>query len=122
MSIITATELAELPRMSSSELDQLDFGVVQVDDQGIVKQFNRYESELGNMPVTSALGKNFFTQVAPCTNNRLFFGRFKEGVTANKLDVSIPYVFTYKLRPTNVKVQMYRDEATRTNWVLVEKR
>ena len=122
MSIISHNELRELPKMSPAELDSLDFGLIQVDDSGTIKNYNKYQSELGNVPQTSAIGKNFFTQIAPCTNNRLFFGKFKEGVAAGKLDVSIPYVFTYKLKPTNVNVQMYRDESSRTNWVLVERR
>ena len=67
----------------------------------------------------SAEGKNFFTQVAPCTNNGLFFGTFKKGVAANNLNVSFPYTFTFKMRPTNVKIHMFRDPNSRKNFVFV---
>ena len=79
------------------------------------------DDELANIQPADAEGKSFFTQVAPCTNNNLFFGSFKKGVQDGELNVLFPYTFTYRMRPTNVKVHIYRDAATRTNWVLVKK-
>jgi len=76
---------------------------------------------MAGVPVPSAMGKNFFTQVAPCTNNRLFFGRFKDGVSAGELDTEFNYTFTYKMKPTNVVIRLLRDGSS-TNWVFVAKR
>ena len=114
--------LPHLAAMSREQLNALDFGVVKVSATGIIEIYNRYESELACVPPAKAEGKNFFTQVAPCTNNRLILGRFKEGVEVGSMDVSIPYTFTYKMRPTNVKIHLYHDEASKTNWVVVHKR
>jgi photoactive yellow protein len=122
MSIANANELKDLTKMTPAQIDELDFGVVKVDDQGVIQVYNTYESELGKVSPMVAIGKNFFTEIAPCTNNRLFFGRFQDGVKKGQLNLSMPYTFTYKMRPTNVTIQMYRDEATKTNWVLVERR
>ena len=122
MSITTTSEIREFGKMSQAQLDSLAFGVIQVDDEGIVKSYNKYESELGNTPIPEALGKNFFTQVAPCTNNRLIYGKFKDGIAANQLDLEVGYVFTYKIKPVNVTVQMYRDNLSKTNWILVKRR
>jgi len=120
--IASHSEIRELAKKNQDELDKLEYGVVQVDDTGIIKTFNRYEAELGQVQQAAVIGKNFFTQVAPCTNNRLFVGKFKEGVAANLLDTTIPFVFTYKIRPTSVEVQMFRDSVAHTNWVLVKRR
>ena len=122
MSIASTSEIREFGKMSQAQLDSLAFGVIQVDDQGIVKSYNKYESELGNTPIPEAIGKNFFTQVAPCTNNRLIYGRFKEGVAANQLEFEVNYVFTYKIKPVNVTIQVYRDNLANTNWMLVKRR
>jgi photoactive yellow protein len=122
MSIATTSEIREFGKMSQAQLDTLAFGVIQVDDEGIVKSYNKYESELGNTPIPEALGKNFFTQVAPCTNNRLIYGKFKDGIAANQLESEVGYVFTYKIKPVNVTVQMYRDNLSKTNWILVKRR
>jgi photoactive yellow protein len=70
----------------------------------------------------AAEGKNFFTQVAPCTNNRLVFGRFKEGVGKGELDAEFNYTFTYKMKPTNVTIRLLRHAPSRSNWVLVSKK
>jgi len=120
MTIIDDNELSRISRCSSSELDNLDYGVVEVDDAGVIKQYNRYESDLGNVPQSTAIGRNFFTQIAPCTNNRLLFGKFKEGVGSGSLKATVPYVFSYKMKPTNVTIQMQRENSR--NWVIVKKR
>lgn len=122
MSIASTSEIREFGKMSQAQLDSLAFGVIQIDDQGTVKSYNKYESELGNTPIPEALGKNFFTQVAPCTNNRLIYGKFKDGIAANQLDFEVNYVFTYKIKPVNVTIQMYRDNLSKTNWMLVKRR
>jgi photoactive yellow protein len=110
-----------LGNLSRNDADACDFGVVKVDDNGIIQLYNRYESELAGVPPSSAEGKNFFTQIAPCTNNGLFFGTFKKGVASGQLNVTFPYTFTYKMRPTNVKIHMFRDQSSSTNWVFVAK-
>ena len=114
--------LYNLGYLSRDQADAANFGIVKVDDQGQILLYNRYESELAGVPVASAEGKNFFTQVAICTNNRLFFGKFKDGVASGHLDVSFNYVFTYKMKPTNVIIQLYRDQASYTNWIFVKKK
>lgn len=120
--ILDETQIAEIASKSASELDALDIGVVKMDDKGTVLEYNKYESELGNVPQANALGKCFFTEVAPCTNNRLFYGKFQEGVAKNELDSAMPYVFTYKIRPTAVIIQMYRNTATGENWLFVKRK
>ena len=113
--------LRRLPTMSRAEIDAQDLGIVKVDDADNITLYNRYEADLASVEPSAAEGKSFFTQIAPCTNNSLFFGSFKRGVKDGKLNVLFPYTFTYRMRPTNVKVHMYRDANTRTNWVLVKK-
>lgn len=114
--------VSRLPMMSPTELDNQPHGIIQVDDQGTVKYYNRWESQMSGVSPDSAVGRNFFTQVAPCTNNRLVFGRFKSGVGKNDLNTEFNYTFTYRMKPTNVRIQIYRDTGTKTNWILVAKK
>ncbi len=107
--------------MSKSEVDALPFGCVRVDDGGTIQLYNKYESELANVNPSDAMGRNFFRELAPCTNNRLVFGRFKDGVAAGALDAEVTYAFTYKMRPTLVQIHLYRDPGTKTNWVMVKR-
>jgi photoactive yellow protein len=110
-----------LHQMSERRLDGADFGIVRVDDEGIVEFYNRYESNLAGIDPEDAVGRNFFTELAPCSNNQLFWGRFKKGVRKGEMDERFTYTFTYKMRPTLVDVRLYRDEAG-NNWVMIHKR
>lgn len=115
-------ELARsLPALSCEALDRLDFGVVKVDAEGGIEVYNRYEQEFGRLTEAEVQGKNFFGEIAVCTNNPLFRGLFKAGIAANNLNHLFPYTFTYRMSPTPVRVHLYRDQATSTNWILVKK-
>lgn len=119
MSFIPSTFFSQLPNVSRQSADDQPFGIVQVDDSGVIQLYNKWESEMAAVPVSAAEGKNFFTQVAPCTNNRLVFGKFKDGVAKGELDSEFNYTFTYKMKPTNVQIRLVRHATSRTNWVLV---
>jgi photoactive yellow protein len=107
---------ADLPRAVA---DAQPFGIVQLADDGTIQLYNQWESTLAGVPVATAEGRNFFTQVAPCTNNRLVAGKFRDGVQQGRLDTEFAYTFTYKMKPTNVAIRLYRDPASTTNWVFV---
>lgn len=119
MSFVPQSFLEQLPAAERDVADAQPFGVVQVADDGTVRLYNRWESELSGVAVSSAEGRNFFTQVAPCTNNRLVLGKFRDGMQKGTLDTEFNYTFTYKMRPTNVALRLYRHQATGTNWVFV---
>jgi len=111
----------ELRHADEDELHAAPFGIIKIDDAGIVQFYNRYESNLSGFDPQEAVGTNFFTELAPCSNNPLFLGRFKDGVRENELDEYFTYTFTYKMRPTLVDVHLYRDDAG-NNWILIQKR
>ncbi len=111
---------SRLGSLSQSQADGYDFGIVKVDNAGKILIYNQYEADLAGITVESAIGKNFFTQIAPCTNNGLFFGAFKKGVAAGSLDTTFAYTFTYKMKPTNVNIHLLHDSASGTNWVFVK--
>jgi photoactive yellow protein len=109
-----------LSSLSEKALDNAPFGIVRVDDEGIVQFYNQYESQLAGVAPEDAVGRNFFTELAPCSSNRLFHGRFKKGMRKGALDERFSYTFTYKMSPTLVQVRMYRDEQNH-NWIMIRK-
>ena len=114
--------LSRLGSLSQQEADQYPFGIVKLDDSGVVQLYNEYcVNNFGGYHKQDAIGKNYFTEVAPCSNNFLFSGRFNRGVQSDNLDFEFDYCFTYKILPTNVKVRLYRDPASKTNWIFVSK-
>lgn len=120
-SFVPAELFGMLGNLSRNDADSMDFGIVKLDDAGKVLMVNRYQSDLGGVAVPQFEGKHYFTQIAPCTNNGLFYGSFRKGVAANSLNITFPYTFNFKMKPTNVRIHMYRDAASRTNWCFVQR-
>jgi len=111
-------KLGDLPKET---LNEAPFGIVRVDDSGVVQFYNQYESDMSGVDPEDAVGRNFFTELAPCSSNRLFRGRFRRGVREGGLDERFTYTFTYKMSPTLVDVRMHRDDDSQ-NWLLIRKR
>jgi len=122
LGFVPADIVRRLGSLDQATADQCDFGIVEVDDAGLIRLYNRWEQELAGISLQQAQGRNFFVEVAPCTNNRLFLGRFRQGVQTGALDVGFNYTFTYKIRPTSVSIHMYRHAATQRNYVFVKRR
>jgi photoactive yellow protein len=122
MSFVSPEILSKLNSLTKNEADEANFGIVKVDGNGRILLYNKYESDLAGVASSTAEGKNFFTELAPCTNNKLFFGKFKTGVENGELNSLFNYTFTYKMKPTNVAIHLLHDKNTKTNWVFVQKR
>ena len=120
--LIPALIWEKISELQQQLADQAPVGIVEVDDTGIIQIYNRYESELAGVSKENAIGKNFFLEVAPCTNNRLFLGTFKSGVQSGSLDKKFNYTFTYKMKPTPVVIHLFRDGNTSRNFVFVKRR
>lgn len=114
--------LERLPSMSRAQLDALPFGAIKLSDAGAVLEYNAAEEEFAGVRRATVLGRPFFTEVAPCTNNRLIRGRFKEGIRTGVLDLRIDYTFTMKMAPRLVQLHLFRDVPTGTNWLLIHPR
>ncbi|MBK6689785.1 MAG: phosphonate transporter [Deltaproteobacteria bacterium] len=101
--------------MDDAELDQLDFGVIRMSPEARVVGYNHYESRAAGLGKDRVLGRHFFTEVAPCTNNYLVSGRFDDAA----LDETLPYVFTLRMRPTPVKLRLLKQPGAPYQYVLV---
>jgi photoactive yellow protein len=112
-------EIERIQGYGEAELDQLPFGAIRLDREGTILSFNQAESDLSGRKKENVLGKNFFTDVAPCTNVQEFAGKFREGVQAGKLHTMFPYVFDYKMDPRKVWVTLFYSNETDTAWVFV---
>jgi len=96
--------------------------MIQLDPHGRILQFNAVESRLASLPQGQQVGRNFFTQVAPCTRVQEFYGRFKEGVARASLDSSFRFRFAFKQNPRDVTVRLLYSRRTRSVWVMISDR
>jgi photoactive yellow protein len=114
--------LTVVDHFSGTELDALPFGAIQLDAEGTILRFNEYEANLSNRRAPDTIGRNFFSEVAPCTNVREFHGRFREGIATGELNVSFDYHFAFKQSPRDVRVTLFFSPATDTVWVFVQEK
>lgn len=113
--------LDNLNRLTKEKADQMPIGIVKLDDEGNVQLYNKYNSiHFAEFSSEQVEGMNYFEEVAPCTNNFMFSGRFKKGVEQGDLDHVMDYNFTYRIKPTQVRVHLYRDQQSGTNWIFLK--
>ena len=93
-----------LPRIN--DINLLPFGLVKMDLTGKVLEYNMAEAELTGTDPNWAVGKNFFDEVATCTNTPAFYGKFVEGVKKGFLNAVFNYSFTHQETPIRVRVHM----------------
>ena len=68
--------LDRIEAMGEKELDDLPVGVITLDLDGKIRRYNKMEAEMARLDQRSQIGKDFFVDVAPCTANPQFQGRF----------------------------------------------
>lgn len=112
-------DMEQISRMSEEQLDLLPFGAIRLDRDGNIKSFNMTESKLTGRDPRRVIGRNFFTDVAPCTNVQGFAGRFREGMEKQELHAIFPYRFDFEMAPRDVTVTLFYSKQTETAWVFV---
>jgi photoactive yellow protein len=95
---------ARLPLLTDSELDRLPFGVVEMNQAGHVVRYNATESRYTGLSRDRVVGRHFFQEVAPCSNNRHVAGRY--GQVA--LDETLEYTFALRLKPVPVRLRLLK--------------
>lgn len=110
-----------LATMKESDLDSLAFGAIQLDADGRILAYNAAEGEITGRNPEEVKGRNFFTEVAPCTNTDEFYGMFRKGVEQGNLNSLFEYVFDYRMQPTKVQVHMKKALQGDSYWVFVKR-
>ena len=114
-------KLAEaLEALTAEKIDQLPFGVIGIDPEGIVRVFNKTEARLSGYGARPAHGKAFFTDVAPCMNNAHFKGRIDKARAAGTLNISFTFVgdFEDSNRELSIRVQSAKDGGA---WIAIRR-
>jgi len=112
--------LAKVDSVREAELDSLPYGVIQLDTTGAVLRYNAFEAGLSGLNKHKVVGKNFFKQIAPCTDLQQFHGRFSDGVAAGELHCTFRFHFAFRDRPCDVTVTLFYNGRDKTVWVLVQ--
>lgn len=112
--------LERLDALDEAGLDSLDFGVIGFDERTLVRRYNARESRSSLLAPRDVLGRPLFTEVAQCMNNYLVAQHFEDAASDGApLDTILDFVFTWRLRPTRVKLRLLWAPGRATRYVLV---
>jgi photoactive yellow protein len=106
--------------MTREEVDLLPVGVMLLDLDGTIREYNTTEATMAHRAAADQIGKNFFRDVAPCTGTPEFEGRFRalaEPGASGKADFE--YVFTFPWALEKVLITFLRAQGADGIYVLV---
>jgi photoactive yellow protein len=114
--------LLVLNQMEAAALDDLPFGVIHFNEEFIVERYNRYEQNATGAKPERVIGSHVFTQVAQCMNNYMVAQRFEDAMASRlPLDATLPYVLTWKMRPTAVTLRLLWSAASNGGYVIIQR-
>lgn len=98
---------SHVEQLSPEALDALPFGVIRLDDAGKVTFYSRTEAEQSGFGDRKAIGRDFFTQLAPCLGTPEFMHRIERARQDGTLDVMFEQIgdFDDAERELRVRVQ-----------------
>lgn len=78
-------------RMAPEQVDVLPFGAIRLDAAGEVTFYSDRERRQSGYR-KEAIGRRFFTEMAPCMDNPAFRGRIDQALARGKLDIAFDYI------------------------------
>ncbi len=103
--------------MDRAALDAYPDGVITLAPDGSILRYNKTEASLARRAADETIGRNFFTDIAPCTAVKDFQGRFDAFVANKSVAVDrFDFVFRFAWGRQDVSITMLRkpqeDEVT----------
>lgn len=95
-------DLTSEPKMVKAKLDDLPYGAIQLNAEGTIVAYNKAEYEMSRVSHRQAIGKNFFTDIAPCADIQEFHGRYDAFLKGER--PSEEFRFKYKFDHASVHV------------------
>jgi photoactive yellow protein len=112
--------LAEVGSLTPQELDLLPFGAIRLSTDGTITAYNQTEEKLANRKAEDVVGKNFFSEVAPCTRVKRFYGAFQAGVERKELSEVFDFIFAFPTGARDVRIRMIYTAAPKPAvWIFV---
>ncbi len=110
-----------LYELDETEYDALPFGMLALADDGTVLVYNAAEERLSGLHRSQVVGRNFFTEVAPCTRVREFEGVFRDMVQARApARHAFDFLFRFQSGERFVHIAIVYDAAMARAVILVQ--
>lgn len=107
-----------LELQTNDQLDDAPFGIVRMNREGVVVAYCKSESHLTGISPQYAVGKYYFTQIAPCANNLMVAARYAQP----ELDEELDYILTYVCDPVKVRLRLLKSGQSKYQYFLVNRK
>jgi photoactive yellow protein len=104
--VLNPPRFTDEDELDFDKLDALPYGAILVDAEGRILFYNKYEEEMAGHAREDVLGKNFFTEVAPCAQVRDFYEQFKKAVGGLGVIATFQFHFPLPGRPRDVEITL----------------
>ncbi|EWY36135.1 hypothetical protein N825_29710 [Skermanella stibiiresistens SB22] len=92
--------------LSPAEVDTLPFGAIRLDADDRVVLYSAAEARLSGYGARPALGRAFFTEMAPCMDNPAFRGRIARASAAGRFDLEFGWIGDFSDRSRELQVRV----------------
>ena len=115
-----AIPVESLQHLPQNQLDALPYGVIRLDENDCVLEFNHFEVNLARKRREDVLGKRFFVDVAPCTNVEQLGGWVRSArAAAVDAETQVMFVFRFPFGQRLVDLSLSFASASKTVTILV---
>lgn len=105
-----APDLAELvARLDAEAIHALPFGAIHLDAHGRVLFYSRREAQLSGMGSRPAIGKLFFTELAPCMDTAGVRSAVETAVAAGDFDLEFDHLGDFADATRHIRIRALPD-------------
>lgn len=110
----------DLTSLTAEHYDTLPFGVIGLDQAGNIVAYNQNEEDRSGLSRANVLGRNFFREVAPCTQVSAFEGRYRRMAKSGTSDHAVlMFVFRFADGARLVRVSLSYEPLRERGLILV---
>lgn len=107
--ISAAGLFSELGATRQGDYDQLPFGAIALSPDGRVVTYNAAEASFSGMHASDVIGRNYFREIAPCTQVREFAGVIERAAPGSIIDRRLIFTFRDGSRWRHAKIRIVRN-------------
>jgi photoactive yellow protein len=96
----------DVPQIDFATLDLLPYGIIVVDEKGTILYYNAREEQIAGRRRADVLGRNFFTEVAPCAQVQEFYDHFQETMSREGWVANFQFRFPFPDQPRDVDISL----------------
>lgn len=104
---VAAKRPEPLPQLSPPTTHRLPFGIIKMDFTGVIVDYSPTAGEITEIEPTSAIGKNFFDDVALHAKTQVFYRHFSEGIKKGFINVIFEFAFHPAQHTADVRIHMF---------------